>query len=115
MKVKEFTMAKTLRDVEISHIKNDNGDDRFGSVESKLSKPSSMSLPNISPTVVPDPQKERRNSSLSMPVYVWDLLADAAHNSREPQNIFVMKALKMAGLPIDETDLVDPRKTRYSK
>ncbi|HNQ31897.1 MAG TPA: hypothetical protein PKJ68_05435 [Candidatus Woesebacteria bacterium] len=107
-------MARILGDVAISQINSNNDDDRFGSVESKLSKPS-ISLPNISPAVVPDPQKERRNSSLSMPVYVWDLLADAAHNSREPQNIFVMKALKMAGLPIDVADLVDPRKTRYSK
>lgn len=107
-------MAKTLRDVEISHIKNDNDDDRFGRVETKLSRPN-IPLPNISPALTPDPQKERRNSSLSMPVYVWDLLADAAHNSREPQNIFVMKALKMAGLSIDEADLVDPRKTRYLK
>ena len=48
-------MARILGDVAISQINSNNDDDRFGSVESKLSKPS-MSLPNISPAIVPDPQ-----------------------------------------------------------
>ncbi len=108
-------MVKKLSDVSLSMTSVPTlQDDRFRAIEEKLNR-SSTQLPTISPAERPDPLKERRNSSLSMPVYVWELLADAAHNAREPQNIFVMKALKKAGLPIDETDLIDPRKTRYSR
>lgn len=106
-------MAKKLGDVAFSAVSTVN-DDRFSAIEEKLNR-SNVQLPTISPVERPDPLKERRNSSLSMPVYVWEFLADAAHKAREPQNIFVMKALKLAGLPIDEEDLIDPRKTRYSK
>lgn len=108
-------MAKKLGDVALSISSVTSiADDRFNSIEEKLNR-SNTQLPTISPAPIPNPLKERRISSLSMPVYVWDALADAAHNAREPQNIFVMKALKMAGLSIEEEDLIDPRKTRYSK
>jgi hypothetical protein len=40
-------------------------------------------------------------------------LDDVAHKAREPQNVFVMKALKAAGLPIDDEDLIDSRKIRH--
>ena len=86
--------------------------DRFSSLEEKLSQRGATPLPNISPVVKPAAHKKRRNSSVSMPQYVWDLLGDHAHQAREPQNIFIMKALKAAGLAIDEEDLIDPRKTR---
>ncbi len=103
-------MAKKLDDAVVSF----KDDGRFSAVEEKLNK-TVTALPNISPVSVPDPATERRNSSLSMPVYVWDLLKDASHQSREPQNIFVMKALKAAGLPINEADLIDPRKVRHDR
>lgn len=106
-------MAKKLGDVAIASVPT-MSDDRFSAIEEKLNRATTQ-LPTISPALIPNPLKERRNSSLSMPVYVWDALADAAHHAREPQNIFVMKALKMAGLPIEEEDLIDPRKTRYSR
>lgn len=101
-------MAKKLDDAATGHVKHD----RFSLMEEKLSS-SATSLPNISPVKVRDPNKRRRNSSISMPAYVWDLLCDKAHESREPQNIVVMRALKTMGLPIDESDLIDPRKVRY--
>jgi hypothetical protein len=99
-------MAKKLDDVAVKVA----DDDRFDRFEERLSK-GKTALPSISPAR-PSRQIERRNSSLSMPVYVWDLLADAAHKEKDPQNIFVMKALKAAGLPIQDEDLIDPRKIR---
>jgi hypothetical protein len=102
-------MAKKLDDVSVSL---DNRFERLSSVESKLTR-GATDLPTISPGIRKAPEKNRRNSSVSMPLYVWDLLADAAHKAREPQNVFVMKALKAAGLPIDDEDLIDPRKIRY--
>ena len=101
-------MAKILDDVATDYKE----DSRFMDVEKKLSSKVSA-LPNISPKIIPHPKKERRNSSVSMPIYVWDLIADKAHAVREPQNIFIMKALKQYGIDIDESDLVDPRKVRY--
>ena len=101
-------MAKKLDDVSTAHVPND----RFSLMEEKLNN-SATPLPNISPVKVRNPNKRRRNSSISMPGYVWDLLYDKAHDNREPQNIVVMKALKAMGLPIDESDLIDPRKVRY--
>ena len=99
-------MAKRLDDVAVAVV----GDGRFDNVEERLSK-GKTALHSISPTRQAR-EVERRNSSLSMPVYVWDLLADAAHKEKDPQNIFVMKALKAAGLPIHDEDLIDPRKIR---
>lgn len=105
-------MAKRQLD-DIAVKATDDRFDRFSSLEEKLSRGSpATALPNISPAVKPAAHKKRRNSSVSMPQYVWDLLGDHAHQAREPQNIFIMKALKAAGLPIDEEDLIDPRKIR---
>lgn len=101
-------MAKKLDDVVV--VADDHRFSRFEEVEERLSK-GKTDLPSISPTRLVR-QVERRNSSLSMPVYVWDLLADAAHQAKEPQNICVMKALKAAGLAIHDEDLIDPRKMR---
>jgi hypothetical protein len=103
-------MAKKLDDVAVK-VAEDDRFNRFEDVEERLSK-GKTGLPSISPLALPARQIERRNSSLSMPTYVWDLLGDAAHKAKEPQNIFVMKALKATGLPIDDADLIDPRKIR---
>lgn len=102
-------MAKKLDDVAVKVADNDRFN-RFDNIEERLSK-GKTDLPSISPARAAR-QVDRRNSSLSMPVYVWDLLADAAHKEKEPQNIFVMKALKAAGLTIHDADLIDPRKIR---
>ena len=99
-------MAKKLDDVAVAVV----GDGRFDNVEERLSK-GKTALPSISPARQTR-QVERRNSSLSMPVYVWDLLADAAHNEKDPQNSFVRKAVKGGGLAIEDEDLIDPRKIR---
>jgi hypothetical protein len=56
--------------------------------------------------------KARKKSSLSMPEYVWDLLWEATKENREPQGVIVMRGLKALGFDIDESDLVDARKTR---
>jgi len=101
-------MAKKLDDVATSFATRD----RFSAAEESLSSTVTV-LPNISPVRAPDPTKKRRNSSVSMPIYVWDLVRDYAHKNREPQNVLMMRALKLMGLPIDETDLVDPRTVRY--
>jgi hypothetical protein len=101
-------MARKLDDAATAQVKND----RFSLVEEKLSG-SMTALPNISPVKARDPRRRRRNSSVSMPEYVWDLLGDKAHETRQPQNVVVMQALKIMGLPIDEADLIDPRKVRY--
>lgn len=106
-------MAKKLDDVAVD-VSNDDRFDRFNAAEERLSK-GKTALPSISPTAVPVAEKERRNSSVSMPRYVWKNLGDAAHADDVPQNIYVMKALKAYGIEIDEEDLIDPRKTRNSK
>lgn len=106
-------MAKKLDDVAVN-VSNDDRFERFNAAEERLSK-GKTTLPSISPAMQPAVHKERRNSSVSMPVYVWDNLADAAHVAKEPQNIYVMKALKAFGLEIDEEDLIDPRKTRNNR
>ena len=102
-------MGKRLDDVAVKAVDDDRFN-RFDNFEERLSK-GKIDLPSISPARA-SRQVERRNSSLSMPVYVWDLLADAAHKEKEPQNIYVMKALRAAGLPIHDEDLIDPRKIR---
>lgn len=99
-------MAKALDDVVA--LKQD---DRFSAVEKRLSG-GGRGLPNISPVETRDPVKERRNSSVSLPVYVWDLLRDEAYRAREPQNVVILRALKAIGLAVDEADLVDPRTVR---
>ena len=99
-------MAKALDDV--VPLKSD---DRFAAVEKRLSG-GGRGLPNISPVETPDPAKERRNSSVSLPVYVWDLLRDEAYRTRQPKNVVILRALKAMGLDIHDADLIDPRSVR---
>lgn len=100
-------MAKALDDV--AALKDD---DRFSAVERKLSG-GGRALPNISPVETRAPAKERRNKSMSLPLYVWDQLRDEAYRKREPQNAVILRGLKAIGLDVAEDDLIDPRKLRH--
>lgn len=100
-------MTEILDDVDSEVI-----EDRFANAEKALEN-TGKNLPTISPADPQDPRKKRRNSSVSMPDYVWDLLRDEGYISREPQNVVIMRGLKAIGLLIDEEDLIDPRKVRY--
>lgn len=87
-------------------------EDKFANAEKKL-EGGSKSLPNISPAVEKKPEDERRNSSVSLPEYVWELLRKEGFDRKEPQNVVILRGLKALGLPIKDIDLIDPRKLRY--
>ena len=101
-----MSKSATLDEIEIP-------EDRFAAAEKALEKGSKKKLPNISPAPEKDESLERRNSSVSLPEYVWDLLREEGFKNREPQNIVIMRGLKKLGLPIRDEDLIDPRKLRY--
>lgn len=87
--------------------------DRFAMAEKALDN-APKKLPTISPLPEPkSPEKERRNSSISLPKYVWKLLRQRSATDDEPQNVIILRALKAYGFQIDEEDLTDPRKLRY--
>jgi hypothetical protein len=86
--------------------------DRFAAAEHAFGK-APTSLPTISPALRQETVKPRRNSSVSMPDYVWELLREEGFRSKEPQNVVIMRGLKAIGLAIDDADLIDPRKLRY--
>src|ERR1035437_105763 len=87
--------------------------DRFSMAERALES-GVKKLPTISPLPGPkSPGKERRNSSISLPKYVWKLIKQRSATDDEPQNVVILRALKAYGFPIDEEDLTDPRKLRY--
>lgn len=95
--------AKVLDEVEIP--------DRFADAEKAFEK-AEKKLPTISPNEERDPSRERKNSSLSLPIYVWDLIRDEAYRSRDPQNVVVLRALKALGLDVLEDDIQDLRKAK---
>lgn len=95
--------AKVLDEVEIP--------DRFSDAEKAFEK-AEKKLPTISPGDERDPLRERKNGSLSLPIYVWDLIRDEAYTSRDPQNVVVLRALKALGLDILEDDIQDLRKAK---
>ena len=87
--------------------------DRFAAAEKALDS-AVRKLPTIIPAAEPkSPGKERRNSSISMPKYVWKHLKHRSAADDEPQNVIILRALKAYGFQIDEEDLTDPRKLRY--
>lgn len=100
-------MSEVLDDIDTAGVS-----DRFAAAEEAFDR-APKKLPTISPAKQLDPNKARRNSSVSMPEYVWELLREEGFKSKEPQNIVIMRGLKAIGLAIDEEDLVDPRKLRY--
>lgn len=89
-------------------------DDRFSAAERALSG-AGKSLPNISIAAPRDPRKERKASSVSLPIYVWSELRKRSGMEEEPYNIMILKGLKEIGFNIDEDDLIDPRKLRHMK
>src|SRR5690606_16025945 len=88
-------------------------EDRFAAAERALDV-APKKLPSVSPPPAPkSPDRERKNSSLSLPEYVWKQLKQRAYTDDEPQNIVAMRALKAYGFEIHDDDLIDPRKLRY--
>lgn len=89
-------------------------DDRFAIAEQSLGK-TAKKLPNISVDKPRAAHKERKASSVSLPVYVWSQLRKRAGADEEPSNVLIMKGLREIGFDIDDDDLIDPRKLRHQK
>lgn len=99
-------MTTTLDEIDTSAVP-----DRFAAMEKAFGSAPAL-LPTLTPAAKEAAPKPRRNSSISMPLYVWELLREEGFKTRQTQNVIIMKGLKAMGLPIAEEDLVDCRGQR---
>ena len=58
--------------------------------------------------------KPRSTNAISLPDYVWKWVRDESRKKDEAQNVIIMRYMMQGGAPINEEDLVDGRRKRWT-